>query len=280
VDRRRFVGSLAVAAGLVGGTTFGLEEYEKVQLRKHGRAVSYAGPPGPSSSTMFWRADTTEDVVALTFDDGPDPRYTPDVLRILDDHDAVATFFLQGNHVERHPGLAREVAERHAVGNHTYAHPDLGTATADHAHRELLQAHDVLAETIGVEPLLFRPPFGRFSGGVGMAAARMGYDVALWSDHINSRQGVDTNLTRLRRSVQQGDVILAHDGGRLPNHTVVDTLPRLLDHLGEQGLRLVTVTELLTISRLEQAAQLTAPPNPATAAGDDEDDATNLPRPA
>lgn len=270
MDRRRFIGSLAVTAGLVGGATFGLEEYEKVQLRKHGRAVSYAGPPGPSSSTLFWRADTTTDVAALTFDDGPDPRYTPDILRILDDHGVTATFFLQGSHVDDHPGLAGEVADRHAVGNHTYSHADLGTATADHAHRELLRAHDVLADVTGAEPTLFRPPFGRFSGAVGMAAARMGYDVALWSDHINSRQAVDVNVARLARSVQPGDIILAHDGGRLPNHVVVETLPRLLDELAERGIRLVTVAELLATSRIEQGEALAA----ARAAD------TDLPRPA
>ena len=271
MDRRRFIGSLAVTAGLVGGATFGAEEYEKIQLRKHGRAVSYGGTPHPTASTLFWRADTTSEIVALTFDDGPDPRYTPDVLRILDEHDAVATFFLQGNHVDDHPGLAGEVADRHAVGNHTYHHTDLGTATADHAHRELLRAHQVIVDVTGTEPTLFRPPFGRFSGGVGMAAARMGYDIALWSDRINSRDTVEHNVARLARSVQPGDVILGHDGGRLPNHVVVETLPRLLDELDERGLRLVTVAELLTTARLEQADALAA----AQLAGN-----TDLPHPA
>ncbi len=268
MDRRRFIGSLAATAGLVGGTTFGLEEYEKLQLRSHGRAVSYAAP-GPAAATLFWRADTTSEIVALTFDDGPDPRYTPDVLRILERFGVVATFFMQGNHAADHPGLAREVADRHhAIGNHTYHHPDLGTATADRAHGELRRAHDALAEITGAEPTLFRPPFGRFSGGVVMAAARMSYDVALWSDHINSRDSVAENLARLRRSMQSGDVILAHDGGKLPNHTVVEALPRLLEELDERGIELVTVADLLSRSRLQQAEALAGTADEVAGDGD------------
>jgi peptidoglycan/xylan/chitin deacetylase (PgdA/CDA1 family) len=225
---------------------------------------------------LFWRADTTAEVVALTFDDGPDPRYTPEVLRILDDHDAVATFFLQGNHTADHPDLAAEITDRHAVGNHTYSHADLGTATADHARRELLRAHDVLTDVTGVEPTLFRPPYGRFSGAVGMAAARMGYDIALWSDHINSRDSVRHNVDRLSDSVVPGDIILAHDGGRLPNRTVIDALPALLDMLAERGLRLVTVADLLTTSRLEQAEALAAD----NVDDSDTDDGSDPPHPA
>ena len=237
---------MGVTAAVTGVVT------HEVDQRIPGGWVAYgqAVPRGsiraePTTTRVVWQVDTDRPVVALTFDDGPDPRYTPKVLDLLDEHEAVATFFLQGSHVEEHHDLARRVAERHAIGNHTFTHPDLGKADADKARRELRDAHRVIEDVTGTTPVLFRPPYGGLSGATTMVAADMGYDIVLWSDRMSSRRTPQRNLHTLADTVRPGAIVLAHDGGSLPNQAVLDSLPALLDWFEEEEIELVTIPELM-----------------------------------
>ena len=251
MDRRGFLGGLGVTASLVGAGTFMAEETKIRDVRAHGRAVAYGPAPGPTATTLLWRVDTSRMIAALTFDDGPDPRYTPGIIDILEAHGAVATFFMQGSHVESHPDLAQAVAERHALGNHTYSHPDLGNAPAEQAAEEIDRATDAIERVVGQSTRLFRPPYGRFSGATSMIAARLGFDIILWSDRLDSKATPQSNVGRLSRSLRQGDILLGHDGGTLPNQTVVDSLGGILDNLEAQGIETVTVPELMRVARIE-----------------------------
>lgn len=252
MDRRRFLtmgGVAAAAAVAAGGGTLAVEEYRMDTMARSGHSVGRHRPPGIETTTVVWRVPASQPVVAITFDDGPDPRYTPGILATLAERDIPATFFLQGNHVKRHPELARQVAELYPVGNHSYSHPDMSLATAGSARAELEKAHEVISTVTGHEPIAFRPPYGRFSGAVAMVAAGMGYDMVLWSDFINARQSVAENLRRVGPAVAPGAIVLGHDGGKLPNSTVVNLLPRLLDRLRDRGFSFVTVPELLENAR-------------------------------
>ncbi|HEY3144289.1 MAG TPA: polysaccharide deacetylase family protein [Acidimicrobiales bacterium] len=213
---------------------------------RSGRAVRLGSERAdPSTAQMLWRVNTDRPIVAMTFDDGPDPRYTPAILGLLEDHDTVATFFMQGNHVEAHRDLARQVGERHAIGNHTYTHPNMGSASAAMARDELGRTHEIIERTIGSAPVAFRPPYGSLSGATGMVAADMGYDIVLWSDRMSSRRTPQRNLHALADTVRPGAIVLAHDGGSLPNQAVIDSLPSLLDWFEEKEIELVTVPELV-----------------------------------
>lgn len=245
VNRRKLLYGLGASAGVVVGG--GAREWHLSQrldrVRANGRA---AGPrrEGLTSTSMVWKAETDRRLVALTFDDGPDPRFTPGVLEALAQREAKATFFLQGSHVAEHPDLARQVAEAHVVGNHTYNHKRLGTASVDGAREELERAHEKIAEITGVEARLFRPPYGDLSGAASLEAAHLGYDIILWSQRIDSGDLPGHNVDRLARAVTPGDIVLGHDGGTLPNNTVVDCLPDLLVALDDEGFELVTLPEL------------------------------------
>jgi peptidoglycan/xylan/chitin deacetylase (PgdA/CDA1 family) len=255
---------------VVGAGTFAAEETRVRSLSSHGRAVAYRPAPGPTATTLLWRVDTVEPIVALTFDDGPDPRYTPAILEVLAGHGAVATFFLQGSHVDAHPDLARQVAEKHAVGNHTYTHADLGNAAAEQAGDEIERGQDAIERIIGQTPVLFRPPYGRFSGATGMVAARLGYDIILWSDRLDSRADPASNVSRLTESMQAGDILLGHDGGALPNGNIADSVAGLLDHLAERGITTVTVPQLMRAAHIEPATRSESslePPELAAGAG-------------
>jgi peptidoglycan-N-acetylglucosamine deacetylase len=240
-------------AGAVGAA--GVEEYRiHDQLATSGHAVGRFRPPGITSTTITYRVDTANPVIALTFDDGPSHHYTGQVLDILDGRDVSATFFLIGQHASRYPDLARRVAERHEIGNHTWSHPTLSLAEAPECRDQLTRAADAISSACGREPIVFRPPYGAFSGATVMIATGMGYPIVLWDYEFDQHGETATvNLVRLVRLARPGSIILGHDGGTLNCDVVVAVLPRLIDQLRDRGFRLVTMSELLA----------TATPRPA-----------------
>lgn len=251
MNRRKALYSFGAAAFAgVGSLRLTLDERRLEQVRANGRI---AGPrrKGLTSASVVWKAETDQPVVAFTFDDGPDPRFTPGILDTLDARDVSATFFMQGRHVDDHPDLARRAAERHAVGNHTYSHFDLANASVDRTRSELEQAHETIQTVTGVEPTLFRPPYGRISGAATLQAAQMNYDIMLWSQRMDARDTPGSNVERLSEVITPGDVVIGHDGGTLPNKTVVDCLPELLAVLIDQGYEFLTLPELLDLTAAE-----------------------------
>jgi peptidoglycan/xylan/chitin deacetylase (PgdA/CDA1 family) len=200
---------------------------------------------------------------ALTFDDGPDPEFTPRILAVLASYRARATFNQMGANALRHPDLAREVVRAgHEVGNHTWTHRDLTFQSARQTRRQLERGRDAIESVAGVRPRFFRPPRGELTGSALSAAAALGHDVLLWSVTRGSA-GVGTAAgvaDHLGRTVAGGDVVALHDGiGRgtfHPNGSAarllrarraveVAALPAALERLTARGLRLVTVSELL-----------------------------------
>ncbi|CAN7502137.1 glycosyltransferase [Phenylobacterium sp. LjRoot225] len=195
--------------------------------------------------------------VALTFDDGPDARWTPQILDILKQKHAPATFFVIGKNMSREPELvAREVREGHDVGNHTWTHPNIGETPTAQTVVEL-NATQRLFETItGRSQRLFRPPyFGDAEPSTPrevaplLAAQQQGYltvglriDPDDWKkpdpDHI-----VDTTIARLQDANRPGQIVLLHDSGGDRSRTVA-ALPQLIDEIRAHGYTLVTVAQL------------------------------------
>lgn len=182
--------------------------------------------------------------IALTFDDGPDPRVTPAVLEILKRHDAKATFFCVGERAREHPDLIRAiVAAGHGLGNHSWSHTHafwfLG---AKRLAREIDSTQRILQELSGEAPRVFRAPAGIRSPILDPVLAKRGLALVSWT-----RRGFDTVdgdaervIRRLLRSVGSGDILLLHDGAaaRGPDGTavVLDVLPKLLKELDCRGL--------------------------------------------
>lgn len=254
MDRRRFLamGSAAAAVTAVGGA-IGIEEYRLAQSRHSGWAVGKGRPAGLGAMNIVWRAQTTQMIAALTFDDGPDPRYTPKTLDILDKYNIPGTFFLQGKHVSTQPELAKNIDARHALGNHSWSHADLSNATADQARDELTRTRDIIQDVTGRVPVVFRPPYGRFSGALTMIAAGMNYDMILWSDNADPREPWRDIANKLGRRVRAGSIVLAHDGGTLPNDSVLKALPIVIEQAHDRGIEFVTVPQLLSAMRSDQA---------------------------
>ena len=200
--------------------------------------------------------------VALTFDDGPDPRYTPQILDALREAGVPATFFIIGVNGELHPNLLRrEVAEGHEIGNHTFTHPDISLISRTQFELQLSATERLLAAVVGRQSLMFRPPFGTDSEPETTdqlrkieLASQQGYlIVGMQIDPDDwQRPGVEEIVQRTVSMAERGDgnVILLHDSGGDRSQTV-QAVPLIVEELRNRGFQFVSVSELLGRSRDE-----------------------------
>jgi peptidoglycan/xylan/chitin deacetylase (PgdA/CDA1 family) len=202
-------------------------------------------------------------LVALTFDDGPDPTYTPTVLRLLDQADAKATFFLIGEHVQAHPALVRdEVAAGMQIGDHTWSHPHLTTLSTTAATSEIEQGRAAL-EAAGAGPIqLFRAPYGLITAQELTAVEGRGLIPVHWSlalDHWTSWADPVAAARSIADEIRPGDIVLAHDArdGGIDRVSTMRIVQAILPLLQQRGYELVTVSELLAAGR-----QVDATPRP------------------
>lgn len=198
------------------------------------------------------RGKTGRPVVALTFDDGPDPEMTPKVLAVLERYGVKATFFLVGRNVVRYPELARRIVEEgHVVGSHTFSHsvafPLQRFGKVLHEIREAEEA--ILTET-GRRPLLFRPPFGVTNPIIGKAVRRAGLQGIGWSIRsLDTFEGRDRQAVnrRIRRRLHDGAVILLHDRCRDADLL----LEAVIGEIRASGREIVPLDELFEIKCYE-----------------------------
>jgi len=193
----------------------------------------------------------TDGQLALTFDDGPDERFTPAVLELLAAAGQRATFFVVGQRVRRHPELARRIlAEGHELGNHTLDHPwHLALWAPRRIAAQLTAANTLIEELTGVAPTLFRSPAAVLSPRLDAGVRAAGLTLVGYSVRSGDGSPVVSGaaaLAVLRWGLRPGAILTLHDaavGGRAP--AALELLPRLLDELEARGLRSVTVSELL-----------------------------------
>ncbi len=193
----------------------------------------------------YYMANTQEKVVALTFDDGPDPIDTPDVLDILKDKRVRATFFVLGKAAESNPHLLKRLAkEGHEIGNHSFNH--------DYQQRHLVEdmnkTDQVVFTATGNHTYFYRPPGGFVSKNQLETTKKNRHVVALWS--VDSKDwrnpGVKQIVDNVMGDVFPGAIILLHDGGEKRSQTV-KALGPIIDNLRAHGYRLATLSELRTL---------------------------------
>ncbi|MDH6131220.1 peptidoglycan/xylan/chitin deacetylase (PgdA/CDA1 family) [Kitasatospora sp. MAA4] len=190
------------------------------------------------------RRDTPR--VALTFDDGPDPVHTRQVLEILERYGARATFFCVGHHVAALPDEVRRIASAgHELGNHTWSHPFLLDLTPDQLREQLDRTAEAVVRVTGQVPTRFRPPYGALSPEV--LAALEGHPTTLTLWDVDSRDWSRPGPERIAATVLDaagpGSVVLLHEGAGDRGQTV-QALPSIIEGLLDRGLDLVTVGEL------------------------------------
>lgn len=213
-------------------------------------------PAWASSPTPFYepihRIDTQKKVVALTFDDGPDAQYTPKILEVLHRNKVLATFFVLGSQVDKHPRVMQWIYKAgHEIGNHGYHHYDMNKLTEHEVYDDIKLGERSILKTTGILAQYYRPPGGVMTHDVMNAVQSSGYDIIHWS--VDPR---DWSLARtasviaksVKSNVSSGDIILFHDGGLNQRQTVV-ALQELITDLRSQGYRFVTVSQLLDAAK-------------------------------
>jgi len=194
--------------------------------------------------------DDQRKLIALTFDDGPDHKYTPQILDILKEYDAKATFFLVGTQVEKYPDTAKRIVEEgHSIGNHSWSHEDLTKLSAKAAARQIAKAQQAIVEATGTAPRLLRAPYGAISEDVLKTAHDSDLLHVAWT--VDTKDWAGSSVADMYKNVmdnsRDGGVVLMHSFGGRKNaleHTV-KLLPSIIKDLRDQGYELVTVDELI-----------------------------------
>ena len=224
----------AVAKYLQNPTARKLTNIPKPPEPKPAPKPAPAAPPAANSGGK---------VIALTFDDGPGP-YTAQLLDILDQHGAKATFFLIGSKVSGQANVVRSIHARgHQLGNHSWSHPELPKLPVDQIAGEIDRTNNAIKQATGVTPAILRPPYGAVNGVVLEQLRLRGMSSILWS--VDTRDWADRNsdivCSRAVAGARPGAVILMHD----IHQTSVGAVPCILSALKQQGYSFVTVQGLL-----------------------------------
>jgi peptidoglycan-N-acetylglucosamine deacetylase len=206
----------------------------------------YGGFAGPIDWLMDTERHLRRDrkIVALTFDDGPDPIRTPALLDVLAEQQAPATFFLLGDAVELHPGVVTRIAaEGHELGNHTYCHRYLPLARSSSVERELAATDRAIELATGQVPKVARPPWGGRSPWTVRAFARLAKRLVLWDVNSYDWKGKPAAevVERVLERTRNGSIILMHEA-REGGEATIEAVRLLIPALRARGFKLVTVS--------------------------------------
>ncbi|MEW4223120.1 polysaccharide deacetylase family protein [Rossellomorea marisflavi] len=200
---------------------------------------------------VIWEMPNKHNKVALTFDDGPDPIYTQEILELLSKYNAKATFFLIGEKVKKFPYIVQqEINAGHEIGNHSFSHPFFNTITKAQVAHEISNA-DLLIQKFknrNSQLKLFRPPGGILSESDLKEIKRKEYKTIMWSWHQDPRDWDNRSSNEISShvltNIQSGDIILLHDSGGNRSETI-KALEQILIKLNDE-YKFVTISELLT----------------------------------
>lgn len=218
---------------------------------------------------VYTRCEVPGKVVALTFDDGPHPEFTPRLLNTLRARNIKATFYMVGRNVQAYPHIVRRMAEEgHEVANHSWSHPLLTKLKDESLDSQIKKTHDAIIAACGKVPLSYRPPYGE----VRLSQRKMirdtfGYPAILWDvDPLDWQSPKSTKKVhdRILNSARSGSIILCHD----IHETTVNAMPALLDEMTARGFQFATVTQLLQLEAQNPPPVAVAPADGTEAAKD------------
>ncbi|MEU6014263.1 polysaccharide deacetylase family protein [Streptomyces sp. NPDC047515] len=194
----------------------------------------------PVRTRPFEKLSEIGHAMVLTFDDGPDPLYTPHILATLREHDVRAMFFLCGETAHDNQDLVRAIAaDGHTIGNHTWTHPLITKLSRADTHDEMGRTSEVIEKITGAAPLWFRAPYGAWNRNSFEIGAEMGMEPMAWTvDTLDwTEPGARTIVRRVREGAAPGVVVLSHDAGGNRSQSV-SALRRYLPELLDDGYRI------------------------------------------
>ena len=190
--------------------------------------------------------------VALTFDDGPDPIFTPLILDKLKKYGVKATFFLLGSNVEKFPEMVKRIsAEGHIIGNHTYSHPNLTQVSDEEYHDQIQKSDALIQKLIGYKPRFFRPPYGAINENQIRWATEQRMMVVQWGIDTLDWQGLSAEkiTETVEINILPGSIILQHNAPDVPLQGSVDALDLIIPQFQGQGAKFVTLSEMFDLTK-------------------------------
>ena len=248
-----FAACMTARTGLSGESIKEDKEKKEMDMTEAGKYSLQAGAGGyetasdaesPAPETFLSAPELQEPEkkkIALTFDDGPHPVYTEQVLEVLETEGASATFFILGQNVEGHEDLVKEIDARgHLIGNHTFHHVQITSLPPDQAYDEIQQTSDLIRELTGKGTEYVRPPFGTWNEGL---EDRLDLIPVMWTiDTLDwTTENVDEIVRRVTEHAEENDIILMHDG----YESTVAALERFIPLLEADGFEFVTVDQVI-----------------------------------
>lgn len=233
----------------------GVSYFELLQANKQITNPNHIYPgqliniPEKLSPRMIYMGPSHSKVIALTFDDGPEDVYTPQILAILKEKNVKASFFVMGQRVKEYPELLTQIhSDGHAIGNHTWYHPNITTLTNAQMIQTVQSTADEIEKVIGIKTDLFRPPFGAIKDSQIEILNNMGYRSISWTIDSYDWNGTSSTeiLARVNIRALPGGIVLLHnfkDARKLDG--MIEALPQMIDNLRAQGYEFVTIPELI-----------------------------------
>lgn len=212
-----------------------------------------------NETLIFSKGSKYDKVISISFDDGPHPEYTNEILDILKTYNIKATFFVLGLHAEKYPDvIQRIVDEGHEIGNHSYSHIDMKKSNKKLIKSELEKTQNIIYSITNIKPTVFRPPYGNYNQNVLDEANLSNLQLILWTYYQDSKDwsnpGVEVIVNTTLSNIQNGDIILFHDYIYKKESHTVDALKIIIPDLLNDGFNFVTISELMSISQERKAS--------------------------
>ncbi|MDT8863068.1 polysaccharide deacetylase family protein [Alkalihalobacillus sp. MEB130] len=197
---------------------------------------------------MIYMGDSSRKQIALTFDDGPEKTYTPQILEILRDKEVKATFFVVGKMAKEYPEQLKQMYEEgHVIGNHTWDHPYITELTDEQLIENVQSTNEEIEKITGFKPNLFRPPFGEMEDRQAGLLHQQGYRTIMWTADTKDWSGVPAEkiVSTVKQEARPGVIVLQHNYHVEGEFDTVQALPEIIDDLKAEGYEFVTVPTLL-----------------------------------
>ena len=211
-------------------------------------AVQKSPAPPKEPPITFNSVHVDGPYIAMTFDDGPSAKLTPQLLDLLAARHIKATFFVLGENVAEHPDIiARAAREGHEIASHSWSHPNFAKMSLEGIRSQLQRTDDAIASAAGTRPTLFRPPYGSITPyEKEWIHDQFGYDIILWDVDPDDwkRPGPAVVRSRILKETRPGSIVLSHD----IHAGTIEAMPSTLDELEAKGFKFVTVSELISMA--------------------------------
>lgn len=187
---------------------------------------------------ILWHGDRKKSSIYLTFDDGPHPEYTRQILDILNYYHAKATFFIEGQKIKNNESILHDIIqEQHVIANHGYSHQSLLKLNFEQIKDEIIRTHQLIENAVKISPVFFRPPYGRFNHNMKGILQELNYTMVLWDLMTYDFLEQDVNILQKRtlKHIKQGCILVNHDGHK-NTPVLIKALPQILEKIIQRNL--------------------------------------------